>query len=130
MLCALLAAAAAASLPPTIGLSEALRLFRQQGFDALLADEAVNLARADELAAAAVANPTLSGSVGRSFGYDPAACPGCSATAFGLGIADGAAISDSLLGKRGLRLSVARAALEAAKRSRADAQRTLELQVA
>ncbi|MEO6418175.1 MAG: TolC family protein, partial [Polyangiaceae bacterium] len=56
-------------------------------------------------------------------------CAGCSATTFGAGISDQAAIEDVVSGKRGLRLRVAGAALAAAKLSRVDAQRTLEYQV-
>jgi cobalt-zinc-cadmium efflux system outer membrane protein len=46
-----------------------------------------------------------------------------------LDLGDNAAIEDSLSGKRHLRLKTARAALAAARMSRADAQRTLEFQV-
>ena len=129
--CGLLAAAtlSPAPLPSPLGLAQALQIFRERGFDALIADEAVAVARADELAAGAIANPTLSASVGRTFGYD-ASCAGCSGTAFGVGLADGAALSDSITGKRGLRLEVAGKALRAAKLQRLEAQRTLEVQVA
>jgi cobalt-zinc-cadmium efflux system outer membrane protein len=44
-------------------------------------------------------------------------------------LSDSNALEDTLSGKRGLRLRVARAALAAAKLNRADAQRTLEFQV-
>jgi cobalt-zinc-cadmium efflux system outer membrane protein len=54
---------------------------------------------------------------------------GCDANSYSIGISDGNAIEDSLAGKRGLRLKVARAALAAAKMSRQDAQRNLEFQV-
>ena len=129
--CGLLAAASLspAAIPSPLGLATALQIFRERGLDALIADEAVAAARADELSAGAIANPTLSASVGRTFGYD-ASCAGCSGTAFGVGLSDGAALSDSITGKRGLRLAVARKALQAAKLQRAEAQRTLEVQVA
>jgi cobalt-zinc-cadmium efflux system outer membrane protein len=110
-----------AAVPSPLGLREALQLFRTHGFDALLADEAVALARADELSAGAIPNPSLQASVGRSFGID---------TAYAIGLSDSAALSDTLLGKRGLRRDVAAAALRAARLQREEAQRTLELQVA
>jgi cobalt-zinc-cadmium efflux system outer membrane protein len=53
----------------------------------------------------------------------------CSANGINVDLNDQNAIEDSLSGKRGLRLRVARAALGAARAGRADAQRTLELQV-
>jgi cobalt-zinc-cadmium efflux system outer membrane protein len=46
-----------------------------------------------------------------------------------VGLGDGNALEDSLSGKRWLRLKVARSALAAARMTRADALRTLELQV-
>ena len=110
-------------------MDEALRLFRERGFDLLLADAQVMAAQADERAAGAVANPQLSASAGRSFDYDASACPGCSATAWSVGLADPGALSDLITGKRGLRLDAARAALEAARGSREDALRTLSLQL-
>ena len=115
-------------LPPRVlTMDEALRLFRENGFDLLLAAAQVAAAEADARAAAAVANPQLSGSAGRSFGYDAAACPGCSATAWSIGITDPSALSDLLTGKRGLRIDVARAAVQAAQRSRDEALRFLTL---
>ena len=69
---------------------------------------------------------------GRVLNYNPNGpppCDGCSADSFSVGLSDSAAIEDSLSGKRGLRLKVARSALAAAKMSRNDAQRNLEFQV-
>lgn len=132
LVCGLFAAVAApdpSALPSPLGLREALAIFRQRGLDALIADEAVAVARADELVAGAIPNPSLSASVGRTFGYD-ASCAGCSGTAFGAGLSDSAALSDTLTGKRGLRLQTAARALEAARLTREDARRTLELQLA
>jgi cobalt-zinc-cadmium efflux system outer membrane protein len=116
-----LALALAFNIPPVLTLEDAVRIFRERGFDLLLADAQVAAAQADERAAGAVANPQLSGSVGKSF--DP------SAMAWGAGISDPSALSDLISGKRGLRLDVARAALAAARRSREDALRTLSLQL-
>ena len=125
----LLAALAVAVLPPVLTIEDALRIFRERGFDLLIADAQVAAAEGDVGAAGAVANPQLSASAGRSFDYDPRACPGCSATAWTLGLTDPSALSDLITGKRGLRVDVARAALTAARRSRDDALRTLSLQV-
>jgi outer membrane protein, heavy metal efflux system len=120
---------AALPLPSVLGMDEALRIFRERGFDLLLADAQVAAAQGEVSVAGAVANPQLSGSVGKSFGYDPRACPGCSAIAWSAGVTDPSALSDLLSGKRGLRLDAARAALSAARQSREDALRTLSLQV-
>src|SRR5256714_4674862 len=122
LLALLLAVPADAPLPAVLTLPDALRLFRERSFDLLLADAQLAAARGDRAAAGAIANPALSGSLGRSFD-----CSGCSAPALGLGLSDQAALSDVLSGKRGLRVDAAHAALEAAKHSRADAERTLRL---
>jgi cobalt-zinc-cadmium efflux system outer membrane protein len=114
-----------ASAQERVTLDEALRLFRLRGFDLLLADAAIAGAAGDLTAAGAISNPTLSLARGRSSTYDPSLCAGCSSTSYGIGITDQAALSDTLIGKRRLRMAVARAALEATKRSRADAERTL-----
>jgi cobalt-zinc-cadmium efflux system outer membrane protein len=118
-----------AALPRVLTLEEALRLFRENGFDLLIAEAQVAGAQGDAEAGAAVANPQLSGTVGKSFGYDPSACAGCSAIAWSVGISDPSALSDLISGKRGLRVDVGRAALAAARHSREEALRTLSLQV-
>ena len=123
----LLAGPVEPTLPPVLTLPEALRVFRERSFDLLLADAQVEMARGDERAARAIANPALSGSVGTSFGYDASTCPGCSALAIGAGLSDQAALSDVLSGKRGLRVDAGAAALRAARLSRDDAERTLRL---
>jgi outer membrane protein, heavy metal efflux system len=115
-------------LPPHVTLDAALGLFRERGLDLLIAEAAVEAARADVLLAGATPNPILSGGVAYSFGYD-ASCIGCSAFGWSAGLTDNAAIVDRVSGKRGLRIAVAEKALEAAKMARADAQRTLEFQV-
>lgn len=127
LLALLLAAPAEPSLPALLTLPEALRLFEERSFDLVLANAQLDMARGDERAARAIANPAVNGGVGHSFGYDASACPGCSALSFGAGLSDQAALSDVLSGKRGLRVDAAHAALEAAKHSRADAERTLRL---
>lgn len=113
-----------AQLPAAIDLAVALRLFRTRGLDLLIASAAVDAARGDERIAAAVANPALNLAVGRTSGYNPALCAGCSDIAVSASVSDQAAVFDALVGKRRLRIGVARAALEAASRSRADAERT------
>jgi cobalt-zinc-cadmium efflux system outer membrane protein len=110
-----------ASLPQLLGMEEALRLFRERGFDLLIAEATLRSARADERAAHAVANPVLNVSAGKSFDYQP------DQTAFSAGLTDPNALSDLLEGKRGLRIDVAQAALRAAKQTREDALRTLSL---
>jgi cobalt-zinc-cadmium efflux system outer membrane protein len=122
LLALLLAVPAEPPLPPVLTLPDALRLFRERSLDLLLADAQVAAARSDEAAARGLRNPALSGSIGRSFD-----CSGCSALAWGLGVSDQAAVSEVLSGKRGLRIDVTRAALEAAHLSREDAERTLRL---
>ena len=125
----LLAALVLAALPSVVTMEDALRIFRERGFDLLIAEAEIAAAQGDVAAARAIPNPQLSGSLGRSFGYDASACAGCSATAWAVGLTDPAAISDLLTGKRGLRADVARAALAAVRHSRDDALRTLGLQV-
>ena len=125
----LLATLVALALPSVLTMDEALRLFRERGFDLLIADAQVAAARGDLATAGALANPQLSGSVGRTFQYDAATCPGCSATSWSVGLTDPSALSDLLSGKRGLRIDVARAAADAARLSRQDALRALSLQL-
>jgi outer membrane protein, heavy metal efflux system len=116
-------------MPSVLTMDEALRLFRERGFDLLIAEAQAAAAEGDVTSAGAVPNPQLSGSVGHSFNYDPGACTGCSANSWSVGLTDPAALSDVLTGKRGLRVEVARAAAAAARLSRDDALRTLSLQV-
>ena len=116
-------------MPSVLTMDEALRLFRERGFDLLIAEAQAAAAEGDVTSAGAVPNPQLFGSVGHSFNYDPGACSGCSANSWSVGLTDPAALSDVLTGKRGLRVEVARAAAAAARLSRDDALRTLSLQV-
>src|SRR5882724_4301347 len=116
-------------MPSVLTMDEALRLFRERGFDLLIAEAQAAAAEGDVTSAGAVSNPQLFGSVGHSFNYDPGACSGCSANSWSVGLTDPAALSDVLTGKRGLRVEVARAAAAAARLSRDDALRTLSLQV-
>ena len=118
-------------IPAVLGLDDALRLLRERGLDLLIADAAVRTAEGTAQTAAAVANPQVSFSTGPMIDYEAptAGCSGCSRQVIEAGVSDNAAVLDSLVGKRGLRVEVARAALAAARLSRADALRKLELQV-
>ena len=121
-----------ADLPGSLSLEDSLRIFRARGFGLLLADAAIVSAQGAEQASAYVPNPQLSLGYGRALGYNPGSvtgCSGCSANQYTVTLSDQAAIEDSLVGKRHLRMKVAHAALEAAKLSRADAERTLSYQV-
>jgi cobalt-zinc-cadmium efflux system outer membrane protein len=118
-------AAEPAEALPRLTLADAVATFRQHSFDLLVANVAVDSARADERVAGAVANPNASFSIGKAFNYD-ASCAGCSAVLWSASLSDQGALSSILAGKRHLRLDVAKAALEAAKMSRDDAARTLE----
>jgi len=113
----------------SLTLEDALRRFRTRGFDLIIADASVVSAQGDLTIAKAIANPSLSFASGNSFNYDPSLCAGCSSTSISAGVTDQAVISDALTGKRRLRIAVARAALDASRRSRADIERTLEFTV-
>ena len=123
---------AAAELPPEpvipamLTLAEAVALFRAHGLDLLIAEAAAQGAEGDALAAGAVQNPSVTGGYYHSFFQDPAFE---THNGWFVGLGDSNAIVDTLSGKRGLRRNVADAALAAARLGRADAQRTLELQV-
>jgi outer membrane protein, heavy metal efflux system len=124
--------ATAADLPPepaipaTLTLAQAVALFRAHGLDLLIAEAAAEGAAGDALVAGAIANPSVTGGYYHAFFQD-----GTFETHNGwfAGLGDSNAIIDALSGKRGLRRSVAEAALAAARLGRADALRTLELQV-
>jgi cobalt-zinc-cadmium efflux system outer membrane protein len=120
------ATAESPSLPPHLAMADALRLFRERGFDLIVADATVDSVRGDAQMAGAIPNPAISGGVGRSFGFNSATCPGCSALAWDVGVSDQSALFDTLSGKRGLRSRTAELALAVARQSRADTQRTLE----
>src|SRR6478609_8105672 len=124
----------AGALPKVLRLPEAMEIFRAHGFDLLVADAALEGARAEVKSAGRIANPQVAGAWGQALkSYDPMQCPnngaGCSRTYWQGSITDQGALLDVLTGKRGLRVDVAQAALEAAKQDRADAQRTLEYMV-
>ncbi len=127
-------------LPDPLSLDQALDIFRKRGLDLLIAEAAVTSAEGDVKIAGAVPNPNLAYSFSHIFNYNPeVVCPrdmngfggtsACSDNVHDITLSDNAALEDSLSGKRHLRLKVARFALQAARMSRNDAQRTLELLV-
>lgn len=116
------------SIPAQLSLDEAQRLFREHGFDLLLADAAVASAEGDLTIAKAFPNPQVGGGGGHSFSYHPSDCErpsDCSATSWNANASDQGLLFDLLIGKRRLKTDVAKKALEAARLSRADAERTL-----
>jgi len=115
-----------AAIPPTLTLDQAVALFRAHGLDLLIAEAAAEGAAGDAQAAGAIQNPSVGGGYYHSF-FQRSAFESHNGWFVGLG--DSNAIVDTLSGKRGLRRSVADAALAAARLGRADALRTLELQV-
>jgi outer membrane protein, heavy metal efflux system len=129
VLAAFNAVPALATEPAPLTLDDALRLFRQRGFDLIIADASVASAEADVTSARAIANPSFSLSRGSSSTYDPSLCSGCSSTSISEGVTDQGAASDFITGKRRLRIAIARALARVAGHSRADVERTLEFTV-
>lgn len=117
----------APELPSPLTLARALELFQARGYDLLVADANVEQAAGNRIAAGAVPNPSVSLGAGRNFLC--ASAQDCSVISYSVGLGDNNAISNWLFGKTHLKKSVAQAALEAAKLSRADALRTLSFQV-
>ena len=119
------------SLPNPLTLDDALQIFRERGFDLLLADAAVASARGDLAIAGAYQNPAVSGGAGPVFTYNPDLCdtPGCSDVSVAGSVSDQGLLFDQVIGKRRLRVRAAKAALEAARLSRSDAERTLAFQL-
>jgi outer membrane protein, heavy metal efflux system len=114
------------AIPATLTLGQAVALFRAHGLDLLIAEATAEGAAGDALAAGAIQNPSVGGGFYHSFFQGNAFE---SHNGWFVGLGDSNAIVDTLSGKRGLRRSVAEAALAAARLGRADALRTLELQV-
>ncbi len=102
-------------------------MLRTNGLDVLMAEAQVRGAEGDVHAAGAVPNPLLGLGYGRVFNYVPG--PGQDDNQYTASLSDQAALTDTLWGKRRLRLKVARAALAAAALGRDDALRLLEFQV-
>jgi cobalt-zinc-cadmium efflux system outer membrane protein len=123
----------AVEIPQQLTLDQSIQILRTRSLDLLIAEATVRSAEGDETAASAVPNLALNVGYGRVLPpYNPSQCgpgAGCSANQYTLGLADQAAIEDSLSGKRDLRIKVAHAALQAAKLSRNDALRNIQFQV-
>jgi cobalt-zinc-cadmium efflux system outer membrane protein len=129
------------ALPDMLTMEDALKLFRQRGYDLLIADAAVYGAEGDVHVAGAVPNPSWSLDGNYSFAYGHrnqnicstanGAMAGANCSPWGVTatLSDSNALEDTLSGKRYLRLKVARAAVAATRLARTDAQRTLEFQV-
>lgn len=113
------------AIPSMLTMPEAIRMFREHGFDMLLADAAAMHAEGDVDAAAHVANPDVTGAVGRSFNL----LPSQPALTWSASLTDGAAIFDLLTGKFTLRSRAARNALLAVRDHRASVQAALEVGV-
>lgn len=121
-------------LPAQLSLDQSIQILRTHSIDVLIAEASVRSAEGDVGIAGAVPNPAVNAGIGRAFGsYDPTTCNrgggGCSNDQYTVGLADQAALEDTISGKRDLRLQVANKALAAAKMSRNDALRTIEFQV-
>ena len=114
-------------LPPVLTLGKALEIFRARGFDLLVADANVRAASGDLGIASGLPNPGLAFSAGKNFRCG--AQQDCTVISYSGTLSDNSLVSNLLTGKRGLRKDVAEAALEAARRSKDDAQRTLEFQL-
>ena len=114
-------------LPPVLTLGKALEIFRARGFDLLVAEANVRAASGDLSIAGSLPNPSLSLSAGKNFRC--AASQDCTGVSYSASLFDNNLISNLVTGKRGLRKDVAQAAFEAARRSKDDAQRTLEFQL-
>jgi outer membrane protein TolC len=117
-------------LPAILTLDDALRLLHERGLDLLMADAAVRTAEGNVQTSTSVANPSVSVSDGPILNYSAQdsrenPCIGCSKQNLSWSVGDNGALVDLLAGKRGLRVEVARAAVAAARKTRADAERNL-----
>ena len=98
------------AIPAALTLAEAIALFRAHGLDLLIAEAAAQGAEGDAIAAGAIQNPSVTGGYYRSFFKDDAFE---THNGWTVGLGDSNAIVDTLSGKRGLRRSVADAAVAA-----------------
>ncbi len=122
-------------IPAHLTLHDALNIFRTHGLDLLIAEANAEAAAGDVTAANAIPNPNAAAGWYHFFlNSNNTAGNGAGGgwnarNGWFVGLGDSNAIEDTLSGKRGLRRGVAEAALAAARLQRADAQRTLEMQV-
>jgi len=110
------------SLPSFLSMPETIRLFRDHGFDSLLADAAAMRSEGDVRATSHLINPGVSFGGIRFFNVRP------NEPAYGVAgsLSDNGAIFDVLTGKRSLRAEAASAALDAARSHRASVELGLE----
>ncbi len=134
--CLLLLLASQASAQPAdagpyshLTLEQAIALARQRSPSLKVADASVDGARADVTSARAVQNPVATFAVGRTFGYDPSQCGGCSANAYSVTLTDSGALYELLSGRRGRRGTAAERGVLVAEHSRSDQLRELDYQV-
>jgi cobalt-zinc-cadmium efflux system outer membrane protein len=114
---------AAPQLPAVLTLQQAQELFRERGFDRLVAEANVMFTQGTLAAAGMVPNPFLTFGAGKNF--QCAQSQDCKVVSYSVGLSDSNALSNFFTGKWALRREVASAALEAIRRSRDDALRTL-----
>ncbi len=123
---------AAPQLPAKLTLVQAIDILHKHGLDLLIAEAAIQGAEGEVTTANAIPNPALSVNYGPyAFYYSCTNMTGCTRppSSISVELSDQAAIEDTLSGKRRLRGEVASAALQAARLSRTDADRTLVFQV-
>jgi cobalt-zinc-cadmium efflux system outer membrane protein len=120
-------APASPELPRVLTLEAALALAVARGPDLRLAAAQAASAAGDRTAAAALPNPVVALAVGRSVACG-GACGGSAGVAWNASLTD-QAVSDTLSGKRRLRVAVADRNLAAARLGIEDARRTLVFRV-
>ena len=124
-----IAAAASDEAGRRLTLASALALAETRGFDALLAQAAVDGAAGDADAAGRLPNPAFSGSYLHSTSV-PVPGGDTSSSGYALSLGDQGAIEGFASGKRGLRVRAAESALAAARSNREDALRVLRRETA
>lgn len=122
-------APATTTFPRLLSLSDARKMFRDRGYDLIIAQAQVAGAEADVLSQSASPNPAIFGNVATAVGSYNDSCAGCSRWGFGVGLTDQGALFDAVQGKKSLRSRVATAAVNVAKSSKEDALRVLDAQI-
>jgi cobalt-zinc-cadmium efflux system outer membrane protein len=117
---------AAADLPATLTLQDALRIARERAPDRAIAEASVATARAQVRTAGALPNPLASFMAGWTSQCDQ---PGCNVPSFAAGLGDQGAVAVLVTGQRGLAIDAAEQGLRGAEASRQDVRRNLDFQV-
>jgi len=104
-------------------------MFRERGYDLIIAQAQVAGAEADVFAQAASPNPSVFGNVATAVGSYSEACAGCARWGFNVGVTDQGALFDIVQGKKHLRSRVANSAVNIAKSGKEDAIRVLDAQI-